>query len=124
MGHADGICAVYLDETAVEETAVRVTVESKVSSEQIRHMRHMLISVARLHVGMQFRRNVISPSIASTNDLAQSRGSPDGKPSGTALRSSYIASYITLPIIQIPLLLSPRRPCLLGVVVLIPPIAL
>lgn len=30
MGHADGICSVYLDETADEETAVRVTVDSKV----------------------------------------------------------------------------------------------
>ena len=30
MGHADGICAVYLDESAVEGKAVRVTVESKV----------------------------------------------------------------------------------------------
>ncbi|WWD20424.1 glutamate-5-semialdehyde dehydrogenase [Kwoniella shandongensis] len=29
MGHADGICAVYLDESAVEEKAVRVVVESK-----------------------------------------------------------------------------------------------
>ena len=31
MGHADGICAVYLDESADQEKAVRVTVESKVS---------------------------------------------------------------------------------------------
>lgn len=31
MGHADGICAVYLDESADETKAVRVTVESKVS---------------------------------------------------------------------------------------------
>lgn len=30
MGHADGICSVYLDETADEETAVRVVVDSKV----------------------------------------------------------------------------------------------
>ncbi|WRT64938.1 glutamate-5-semialdehyde dehydrogenase [Kwoniella shivajii] len=29
MGHADGICAVYVDETAVEEKALRVVVESK-----------------------------------------------------------------------------------------------
>jgi glutamate-5-semialdehyde dehydrogenase len=32
MGHADGICAVYLDESANVEKAIRVTVESKVSS--------------------------------------------------------------------------------------------
>lgn len=32
MGHADGICAVYVDESAREGTAVRVVVESKVSS--------------------------------------------------------------------------------------------
>jgi len=31
MGHADGICAVYLDESADETKAIRVTVESKVS---------------------------------------------------------------------------------------------
>lgn len=31
MGHADGICAVYLDESADETKAVRVAVESKVS---------------------------------------------------------------------------------------------
>ena len=31
MGHADGICAVYLDETADETKAIRVSVESKVS---------------------------------------------------------------------------------------------
>lgn len=31
MGHADGICAVYLDESADELKAIRVTVESKVS---------------------------------------------------------------------------------------------
>lgn len=31
MGHADGICAVYIDESAKEETAVRVVLESKVS---------------------------------------------------------------------------------------------
>lgn len=30
MGHADGICSVYLDESADEETAVRVVVDSKV----------------------------------------------------------------------------------------------
>lgn len=30
MGHADGICAVYVDESAKEETAVRVALESKV----------------------------------------------------------------------------------------------
>ncbi|ORX37571.1 putative glutamate-5-semialdehyde dehydrogenase [Kockovaella imperatae] len=30
MGHADGICAVYLDESADEQTAIRVTVESKI----------------------------------------------------------------------------------------------
>nr|ODO04239.1 glutamate-5-semialdehyde dehydrogenase [Cryptococcus depauperatus CBS 7855] len=30
MGHADGICAVYLDESAVEEKAVRIVVESKI----------------------------------------------------------------------------------------------
>jgi glutamate-5-semialdehyde dehydrogenase len=30
MGHADGICAVYLDESAVEEKAIRIAVESKV----------------------------------------------------------------------------------------------
>lgn len=32
MGHADGICAVYLDGSADETKAVRVVVESKVSS--------------------------------------------------------------------------------------------
>jgi glutamate-5-semialdehyde dehydrogenase len=31
MGHADGICALYVDESAKEETAVRVVLESKVS---------------------------------------------------------------------------------------------
>ncbi|WVQ77558.1 glutamate-5-semialdehyde dehydrogenase [Cryptococcus sp. DSM 104548] len=30
MGHADGICAVYVDESAVEEKAVRIVVESKI----------------------------------------------------------------------------------------------
>jgi gamma-glutamyl phosphate reductase len=30
MGHADGLCSVYLDETANEEKAVRVVVDSKV----------------------------------------------------------------------------------------------
>lgn len=32
MGHADGICAVYLDASADETKAVRIAVESKVSS--------------------------------------------------------------------------------------------
>jgi glutamate-5-semialdehyde dehydrogenase len=31
MGHADGICAVYLDKTADENKAIRIAVESKVS---------------------------------------------------------------------------------------------
>lgn len=31
MGHADGICAVYVDESAVEDKALAVVVESKVS---------------------------------------------------------------------------------------------
>lgn len=31
MGHADGLCAVYLDEAADEGKAARVTVDSKVS---------------------------------------------------------------------------------------------
>lgn len=35
MGHADGICAVYVDESAVEEKALRVVVESKVSETSI-----------------------------------------------------------------------------------------
>jgi len=30
MGHADGLCSVYLDDSADEETAVRVVVDSKV----------------------------------------------------------------------------------------------
>lgn len=30
MGHADGICAVYVDESAKEGTALRVVLESKV----------------------------------------------------------------------------------------------
>ena len=30
MGHADGICSVYLDETAEAEKAIRVVVDSKV----------------------------------------------------------------------------------------------
>lgn len=32
MGHADGICAVYIDESAEEEKAIRVVLDSKVSS--------------------------------------------------------------------------------------------
>ena len=32
MGHADGLCSVYLDEAADVEKAVRVAVDSKVSS--------------------------------------------------------------------------------------------
>jgi glutamate-5-semialdehyde dehydrogenase len=31
MGHADGLCAVYLDESADPKKAVRVVVDSKVS---------------------------------------------------------------------------------------------
>jgi glutamate-5-semialdehyde dehydrogenase len=31
MGHADGLCSVYLDETAEFEKAIRVVVDSKVS---------------------------------------------------------------------------------------------
>ena len=30
MGHADGVCAVFVDETAREGTALRVVLESKV----------------------------------------------------------------------------------------------
>ncbi|KIS02510.1 glutamate-5-semialdehyde dehydrogenase [Cryptococcus deuterogattii 2001/935-1] len=30
MGHADGICAVYLDKSAIQEKAVRIAVESKI----------------------------------------------------------------------------------------------
>ena len=32
MGHADGLCSVYLDEHAEEEKAIRVVVDSKVSN--------------------------------------------------------------------------------------------
>lgn len=38
MGHADGICHVYLDESADLEKAVRVVVDSKVSFMAIRLM--------------------------------------------------------------------------------------
>jgi glutamate-5-semialdehyde dehydrogenase len=31
MGHADGICSVFLDETANVEKAIRVAVDSKVA---------------------------------------------------------------------------------------------
>jgi glutamate-5-semialdehyde dehydrogenase len=31
MGHADGLCSVYLDEHAEEEKAIRIVVDSKVS---------------------------------------------------------------------------------------------
>lgn len=31
MGHADGLCAVFVDESAVEEKAINVVVDSKVS---------------------------------------------------------------------------------------------
>ena len=30
MGHADGLCSVYLDEHAEEEKAIRIVVDSKV----------------------------------------------------------------------------------------------
>lgn len=30
LGHADGLCSVYLDESADEEKAIRVVVDSKV----------------------------------------------------------------------------------------------
>jgi glutamate-5-semialdehyde dehydrogenase len=32
MGHADGLCSVYLDEAAEVEKAVRIAVDSKVST--------------------------------------------------------------------------------------------
>lgn len=32
MGHADGLCSVYLDEAAEVEKAVRIAVDSKVSA--------------------------------------------------------------------------------------------
>lgn len=32
MGHADGLCHLYLDESAVKEKAERIVVDSKVSS--------------------------------------------------------------------------------------------
>lgn len=32
MGHADGLCSVYLDENAEEEKAIRIVVDAKVSS--------------------------------------------------------------------------------------------
>lgn len=32
MGHADGICAVYVDETAVVQKAIKVVLDSKVRS--------------------------------------------------------------------------------------------
>lgn len=32
MGHADGLCAVYLDESADLQKAIRVVVDSKVRS--------------------------------------------------------------------------------------------
>jgi len=32
MGHADGLCAVYVDESAVEKKAINVVVDSKVGS--------------------------------------------------------------------------------------------
>ena len=38
MGHADGICHVYLDESADLEKAVRVVVDSKVSFMAVRLM--------------------------------------------------------------------------------------
>ena len=39
MGHADGICVVYLDESAKQETAIRVTVESKVCVDLVAEFR-------------------------------------------------------------------------------------
>ena len=35
MGHADGLCSVYLDEHAEEEKAVRIVVDSKVPPHEI-----------------------------------------------------------------------------------------
>lgn len=32
MGHADGICAVYVDESAVEQKAIKVVLDSKVNT--------------------------------------------------------------------------------------------
>jgi glutamate-5-semialdehyde dehydrogenase len=36
MGHADGICAIYLDESADEEKAKRVVVDAKVNKQKKR----------------------------------------------------------------------------------------
>lgn len=48
MGHADGICAVYVDESAVEDKAVRIVVESKVSR---RHL--CILTIDRLYGRLQ-----------------------------------------------------------------------
>ena len=40
MGHADGLCAVYIDASADPKKAVRVVVDSKVRTMHLRHFVH------------------------------------------------------------------------------------
>lgn len=37
MGHADGLCAVYIDESAVEQKAIKVALDSKVRFGHFHH---------------------------------------------------------------------------------------
>lgn len=77
MGHADGLCSVYVDETANADKAVRVVVDSKVS-----HLVEIANSLAcsrrssldRLPSCLQLRRNTFASQIHSHDYLAAHRG--------------------------------------------------
>ena len=83
MGHADGICAIYLDESADREKAKRVVVDSKVcppSHFSVKLSTSLLLSnllnsshslpVDRLPRGVQCSRDAPSPPKPARDDLA------------------------------------------------------
>lgn len=76
MGHADGICSIYLDESAQVGKAVRVVVDSKVRC-GVTLLRMVLTTIPDgLPIRMQLSRKPDSTYIPSLNSMAWSSQSP------------------------------------------------
>lgn len=110
MGHADGICAVYLDDTAAEAKAIRVAVESKVSEaselsempaigSMARQDPFMLVPFRqltpdRLHGRMQCRRDATSTRVAPFHPVAKSRECIGSSRRGDEVRRAHTRSTL------------------------------
>jgi len=117
MGHADGLCSVYLDEHAEEEKAIRIVVDSKINypsacnaAETLivheSHLNNLWPSVAKALLAVNVQLLCDIPTLNALSQLSppppnlQSHVQPSTPASYTTEHLSLTLSVVTVPSLQ------------------------